>query len=320
MWAIEYDRYGPPEVLELRERRAPALREGQVLVRTLASGLSRIDCLYREGAMRLHGVGFPKQTGFDALGQVVESRCPEISQGSWVSVVLGIEPLRRRGTAVELLAVERSRIGLFPEGFAPSADHAGLVLGSLTSLRALRDGLRVLPGHRVLIVGGGGAVGVAAIQLARLLGATADAVCGSAASETVLALGASKSFDHRSAEDVNQALSGSYDAVLVAAGDPVLWLSAARRGGRVAYVDADSGLRGAVKARGSGVSTSLITAGNGADDLSWLAAQMASGLLKPVVGQRYAITDIQRAHAELGTLPTCGARVIDHQAVTGLAP
>ena len=162
MWAVQYHRCGGPEVLRVEDVPAPRLREGQVLVRTLASAVSRIDVMYRRGRLP-HGL-FPKQTGFDAVGQVVDSRTEAIVPGTWVAVVLGLEPLRSRGTTVELLAVEPSRCGLFPHGYTPRVEDCALVLGGLTALRALRDGVRIRPGERMLVVGAGGPVGLAAIQ------------------------------------------------------------------------------------------------------------------------------------------------------------
>ena len=71
MWAVQYHRSGGPEVLRVEEIAAPSPRDGQVLVRTLASGVSRIDALYRRGRLS-HGLTFSKQTSFDAIGESAE--------------------------------------------------------------------------------------------------------------------------------------------------------------------------------------------------------------------------------------------------------
>ena len=162
MWAVQYRSSGGPEVLRLEEAPRPVLRPGQVLVRTLASGVSRIDVLYRRGRLP-HGVSFPKRTGFDAVGQVVAGSSGPITVGDWVAVVLGLEPLRGRGTTVELLAVEPSRCGRFPAGYVPSVEDCALVLGGLTALRAVRNGLRARRGDRLLVVGAGGPDDVVAV-------------------------------------------------------------------------------------------------------------------------------------------------------------
>ncbi|MEZ5089786.1 MAG: hypothetical protein R2719_08685 [Micropruina sp.] len=134
MWAVQYHRYGGPSVLRRELVPRPVLRPGEVLLETVAGGVSLIDLLYRSGRVRLHGAGFPKQPGFDALGIVRESRVAGIRPGAWAWTVLGLEPARRRGTAVELLAVEADRLGVFPDGFVP--DPAAARSRSGRSLRS----------------------------------------------------------------------------------------------------------------------------------------------------------------------------------------
>lgn len=312
MWAVQYHRSGGPEVLRVEEIAAPSLRDGQVLVRTLASGVSRIDALYRRGRLP-HGPTFPKQTGFDAIGEVVQGRAGVIRPGDRVAVVLGLEPLRGRGTTVELLAVEPSRCGAFPAGYEPRVEDCALVLGGLTALRAVRDGLRPRRGERVLVVGAGGPVGLAAIQIARGAGAVVDAVAGSAALEECLGLGADEAYDYRGEEAAQLRASRRYGGMVVAAGRPSDWFNAVRRGGRAALTDGGAWPGSVVRAVRAGVRSIPIAAGHGSGDLRWLARRIVGGDLVPVVGRRYGVGEVGRAHAELGTGPTRGARIIDHR-------
>lgn len=311
MWAVQYHRSGGPEVLRVEEIAAPSPRDGQVLVRTLASGISRIDALYRRGRLP-HGPTFPKQTGFDAIGEVVQGRAGAIRPGDRVAVVLGLEPLRGRGTTVELLAVEPSRCGAFPAGYEPRVEDCALVLGGLTALRAVRDGLRPRRGERVLVVGAGGPVGLAAIQIARGAGAVVDAVAGSAALEECLGLGADEAYDYRGEEAAQLRASRRYDGMVVAAGRPSDWFNAVRRGGRAALTDGGAWPGSVVRAVRAGVRSIPIAAGHGSGDLRWLARRIVGGDLVPVVGRRYGVGEVGRAHAELGAGPTRGARIIDH--------
>ena len=311
MWAVQYHRSGGPEVLRVEEIAASSPHDGQVLVRTLASGVSRIDALYRRGRLP-HGPTFPKQTGFDAIGEVVEGRAGAIRPGDRVAVVLGLEPLRGRGTTVELLAVEPSRCGAFPAGYEPRVEDCALVLGGLTALRAVRDGLRLRRGERVLVVGAGGPVGLAAIQIARGAGAVVDAVAGSAALEECLGLGADEAYDYRGEEAAQLRASRRYDGMVVAAGRPSGWFTAVRRGGRAALTDGGVWPGSVLRAVRAGVRSIPIAAGLGSGDLRWLARRIAGGDLVPVVGRRYGVGEVDRAHAELGAGPTCGARIIDH--------
>jgi NADPH:quinone reductase-like Zn-dependent oxidoreductase len=145
-------------------------------VRVLATSINRLDPIYRAGSLRLRGVGSPKGTGFDFLGVIEASPDQqELPPGQPVWGMLGIEPLRRRGAAAPYLALRRRQFGLL-RGLAEDPMLAALPLAASTALVALRDSLATGSGHRVLVVGGSGGVGTAAIQLARILGAQVDAV------------------------------------------------------------------------------------------------------------------------------------------------
>ena len=312
MWAVQYHRYGDPSVLETEDVAVRKPKPGEVMVETVSSGVSAIDLMYRSGKLRMHGVGFPKQTGFDVLGIVRESRVPGLEADRWVWAVLDVEPLRRRGTAVQYLTVGSERIGAFPEGFVPPTEAGSLPLGSLTALRGIRDGVRVHYGERLLIVGAGGAVGLAAIQLAVALGVETDAVCGARAIELCRGLGATRVFDHATPEALEPRRSGDYDAVLIAAGNGRDWLGAARRPGRIVLTRGDAWLRTLPAALRARRRIGAIAAGHKAAELTELAQLVAAGILRPVVDRTYAVTDLARAHEEFGKGGTAGSRLVLH--------
>jgi len=316
MWAIQYHRYGDPSVLQRDEVCLPSLRPGEVLIETVSSGVSDIDLMYRSGRLRMHGVGFPKQPGFDVLGVIRDTRSVAVQPGRWVWSVLGLEPSRRRGTAVEYLRVDSSRIGLFPDGYAPEADIGALTLGALTALKSLRAA-RVVAGQRILVVGAAGAVGTAAIQLARFFDANVDAVAGPAGQDLCRHLGASGVFDHTTVSvDAVQA-SGAYDAIVVAAGRGKDWLGAARPGGRIVLTRADSWIKTIPSATRGRHRVLDIAAGHSAANLTWLAQRVAEGQLTPAIGKSYDIDDLARAHHEYGHGGTAGARLIRHNHQAG---
>ncbi len=312
MWAVQYRRYGDPSVLQRDEVPLPTLRPGEVLIETVSSGVSDIDLMYRSGRLRMHGVGFPKQPGFDVLGVVRDTRNAAVQPGRWVWSVLGLEPSRRRGTAVEYLRVDSRRIGLFPDGCTPQAEVGALPLGALTALKSLRSA-RVASGQRILVVGAAGAVGTAAIQLARFFDADVDAVAGPAGLDLCRGLGATRVFDHTTASVDTARRSGSYDAVVVAAGRGKDWLDAARSGGRVVLTRADSWVATIPSAVRSSRCVLGVAAGHSAADLTWLAQRVAEGQLAPTIGKSYDIDDLARAHSEYGHGGTAGARLIRHQ-------
>lgn len=310
MWAVEYHRHGGPERLRVAQVPEPSLRRGQVMVRVTSSCISRIDAEYLAGRLP-HGLGFPKQVGLDAIGQVVDPNGTDLAEGSWVAVVLGLEPWARRGTTVELLAVEPRRCGRFPSGYVPAQEDCALVLGGLTALRAVRDILKVRSGDHILVVGAGGPVGLAAIQIARLHGASVDAVAGARALNTCRDLGAQQAWGHRS-EAARARSRRDYNGIVLAAGRPSDWFGALRRQGRMALTDGGmwpSSISGAIR---NHVKALPVAAGHASRNLTWLAERIATGDLSPVVHSRFAPSDIGSAFDSLRQPGTLGARLIEH--------
>lgn len=311
MWAVQYHRHGSPDVLTVDEVPIPRLRSGQVLVGTVASGVSRIDAKFRRGRLP-HGLRFPKQTGFDAVGVVADAGDTALPVGQPVAVVLGLEPLRARGTTVDLLAVEPERCGLFPPEHHLVAGDVAPVLGGLTALRAIRDVVRPRPGDRLLVVGGGGPVGLAAIRLAGLFGARVDAVVGQAALTAAHGMGADLVVDHRSQDCTALQQGRRYDGIVLAAGEPASWCGAGVPGARMALTDGSAWPRSLMAARRTGMASRPVAAGHDSRDLTWLAHRIADGELPGVVGATFAPHQAVEAHRALNTPGTCGARVIDH--------
>lgn len=312
MWAVQYHRYGNPEVMRLEQTEAPTLRTGEVLLETISSGVSGIDALYRSGQLRLHGVGFPKQPGFDALGIIRESRIPGIEPGRWAWTVLGIEPFKTRGTAVQFLSLDAGRLGLFPPGFAPDVDAGALPLGALTAWRALTHSARPQPGDRLLIVGAGGPVGTSLIQLARYLGHEIDAVAGQAALTLCGSLGAEHALRHSTEQATELQSTQRYDKVFVAAGRAEDWLGAAKPGGQVIVIRGDVWLSAIPQALKMRRRLTPIAAGHDATALTRLAELHAADHLRPVVGRTYSLQDLPTAHAELSVGGTVGGRLVVH--------
>lgn len=179
MKAIIYSDYGGPEVLRLVDRELPEPGPGEVRVRIAVSGVNPTDWKTRAGGMG--PLQFPELTPhldgagvIDAVGDGVDQA--RVGQRVWLFMVAAGRPT---GTAAEFTVIPAAQAVPLPEetGF-----DVGAALGvpALTAHRALtvaEDGpnrLRpgALEGKTVLVAGGAGAVGHAAIQLARWAGAT----------------------------------------------------------------------------------------------------------------------------------------------------
>ena len=182
MRAIVYRRTGGPEVLELVERPAPEPAHGEVLVRVACSGVNPTDWKVRRGSQPGDALAFP---------EVVPN---QDGSGTIVAVGPGVDPARMGervwlweatwqradGTAQELVAIAEDHAVALPDG-ASFELGASLGIPAMTAHRTLTAGGEqpleklgpgALAGRTVLVAGGAGAVGHAAIELAVWAGAT----------------------------------------------------------------------------------------------------------------------------------------------------
>ncbi|MGD8196051.1 NADPH:quinone reductase [Herbiconiux sp. P18] len=178
MRAIVYSKNGPSEVLQLVDREPAEPAAGQVRVRVAVSGVNPTDWKSRAGNGRPpRGEHVPNQDGagiVDAVGPGVDTVTP----GDRVWVYLAAHE-RPTGTAQEYTVLPASRVVKLPEGVSFDVG-ASLGVPAITAHRALtvheggpsRLAPGALAGRTVLVAGGAGAVGHAAIQLATWAGAT----------------------------------------------------------------------------------------------------------------------------------------------------
>jgi NADPH:quinone reductase len=231
MRAITYTRPGEPSVLELAERPIPEPVEGEVRIRVLVSGVNPTDWKSRSGAFgrASDGPTVPNHDGagiVDELGAGVE----QFSVGDRVWVTLAGDGRPAGGTAQEYTAVPAERVFPLPD---TAAFDLGASVGvpAVTAHRALtvaEDGPArlhpgALSGRVVLIAGGAGAVGNAAIQLARWAGASVIATVSSdAKAKLAAAAGAHHGVNYRGpdpADQIRGIAPGGIDVIVeVAAG------------------------------------------------------------------------------------------------------
>ncbi len=214
MKAIARDRYGSPDVLELREVERPALLDDGVLVRVRASSVNRADWYGLTGPLVVRvssGLRRPKERGLgvdfagtvEAVGKNVEGFEPgdEVFGG-------------RSGAFAEYVCVKNG-IAHRPENVSVEAAAAVGVAG-LTALQGLRDRANVQPGQKVLVNGASGGVGTFAIQVAKSLGAEVTAVCRTRNVEKARELGADHVVDY-TRDDFTRS-GAQYDVIFDVAG------------------------------------------------------------------------------------------------------
>ena len=210
MRAISYSRPGGPDVLRLVDRPVPEPGPGEVRVRVAFSGVNPTDWKSRAGTQPGSDGQIPNQDGagtVDAVGQGVDPVL--IGERVWIWEAARERPF---GTAAEYTVVPARQVVLL--GAAPPFElGAALGIPFLTAHRCLtvaeslpdRLGAGSLTGHTVLVQGGAGAVGNAAIQLARWAEATVIATVSSPRkAQLAAAAGASHVIDYRQQDVVTE--------------------------------------------------------------------------------------------------------------------
>jgi len=213
MKAIVYTKYGPPDVLQLKEVQKPAPGDNEVLVKIHAAATNPLDWHFMRAApfiMRFFsGLLKPKNKilGADIAGQV-EAVGTNVKRFQAGDAVYG--DISSRGFA-EYVCVTEEKLVLKPANLSFDAAAAVPVAG-LTALQCLRDQGQIQPGQTVLINGASGGVGTFAVQIARYFGAEVAAVCSTGNVDMVRSIGADRVIDYTS-EDFTQTAQ-LYDLIL----------------------------------------------------------------------------------------------------------
>lgn len=194
MKAIVHDRYGSPDVLELREVDKPVVGDDGVLVRVRAASVNALDWHIMRGKPYLvrisDGLRRPKRliAGVDAAGEVeaVGTNVTHLHPGDRV---FG----SRAGAFAEYVS-GRTFVPM-PAGLT-FEQAAAVPVAGCTALQALRDKGQLQAGQRVLIDGAGGGVGTFAVQIAKALGADVTAVTSTGNLDLIRSIGADHVIDH----------------------------------------------------------------------------------------------------------------------------
>jgi NADPH:quinone reductase-like Zn-dependent oxidoreductase len=182
--AIVYTEFGSPDVLHLIEVPDPVAARGEVVVRIEAAGANPIDAKLRGARRPSPPIVEPRPVGFDGAG-VVE----EIGDGVEGFAVGDRVAIRDAlGTYASALAIDAEKLVALPDAVT-AAEGAGIGIPAGTAYQSLRS-LGVTEGDVLLVHGGSGAVGQAAVQFAVAWGATVIATASPARHDQLRELGA----------------------------------------------------------------------------------------------------------------------------------
>ncbi len=311
MRAAVYDRFGGPEVVRLAELAVPRPGPNDVLIRVVASTVSAADHRMRARdlppgigllAMPVVGLFRPRRRvlGMDFAGTVVAVGT-EVTRFAPGDEVVGMTGSAFGGHAEFLVLSEQAAIAARPADLAPE-EALALVFGGHTISDCIRR-RAIRHGDAVLVNGASGAVGSAAVQVAKHLGARVTAVASAGNAGLLTMLGADRVIDYR-VEDF-AAGEATYDVVFDCVGnapfarvDRIL-----RPGGALLQVAADFnaliGARG--HTRRSGKLVAPITFTPAASDVAFATRLHREGGLKPVIDRTYRFDDIVEAHRYVDT-------------------
>lgn len=329
MKAIAYDRFGSPDVLELRELPKPEVGPDQVLVRVRAASPNPYDWHFMRGlpyiARPATGMLRPKHSllGSDVAGEVeaIGSQVRRFRPGDEVFGFVGA------GGFADYVSAPEGRLVSKPANL--SFEQAATVpLAALTALQGLRDAGRIESGQKVLIVGASGGVGTFAVQIAKFFGADVTGVCSTRNLAMVRSIGADRVIDY-TREDFTQS-GQKYDLILQVAGtaSPSASRRALTPGGTLVLSSGDSPGRiiGAVGRIIKAVLLSpfvdqalrVLNVKPATDDLRFLKELIEAGRIRPVIDRTYPLIDVPDAIRYLETGHARGKVVIAVAPVAGL--
>lgn len=196
MKAIVYTKFGPPNVLELKEVAKPTPKDNEVLIRIHATTVAAEDPGMRRSP-GLNGFTKPRKPilGFYLAGQV-EGVGKDVKRFKKGDRVYGNTGMGYLGTYAEYKSMpEDAPLASQPANISYD-EAAAIPNGALTALPFLRDKGNIKSGQKVLINGASGAVGTAAVQLAKYYGAKVTGVCSTSNVEMVKSLGADQVIDY----------------------------------------------------------------------------------------------------------------------------
>jgi len=303
------DRYGSPDVVELRDVPVPVPAEGEVLLRVRAASVNRADLdglKPKPSFVRLFlGLRAPRNhsMGGDVAG-VVESVGPGVTRFKPGDQVFADTFVPGQSGFAEYVCASEKAFEPMPAGLsfeeAATLPHSAVL--ALQAMR-LRKGRTVQPGDKVLIVGASGNVGPFAVQIAKSMGVEVTGVASTAKMDMVRSLGADHVLDYTKVDPTRT--GERYDWIVDM--DSYLSLFGVRRALRPngAYVTLGGGNRTIFAALLLGPLMSLFSdKWTGlllwwkpwhAPDVKALKELIAAGKLKPVIDRRYPLSEIVQA-------------------------
>jgi NADPH:quinone reductase-like Zn-dependent oxidoreductase len=280
MKAVIYEKYGTPDVLELKDVVKPTPQDDEVLVKIYATTVTAGDWHLRKAdpfvARLFNGLFKPKKVkilGFELAGRIEEvgNKVKSFKTGDSVFASCGLT----FGAYAEYKCLpENDLIAIKPSNMT-FEEAATVPIGGLTALRFLKKA-GITNGQNVLIYGASGSVGTFAVQLGKYYGANVTAVCSTTNVNLIKSLGADNVVDYTREDFTKQ--ETRFDIIFDAVGKT-----------------SKSACKNILKPKGKYVSVSG-SASKNLNELLFLKELIESGNLKTVIDRRYTLEQIREAH------------------------
>jgi len=323
MKAVVYEKYGPPDVLQLLEVEKPVPEEDEVLVKVHAVSLNASDWEFLMARPRYVHLWSPLRPKFRILGSDIAGRVEavggSVKQFQPGDDVFG-DVMMRWGGLAEYVCARENQLLLKPADVT-FEDAAALPQAGVVALQGLRDKGGIRSGHKVLINGAGGGAGSFAIQLAKMNGAEVTGVDRGNKLDFMRSIGADLVIDytredfvgqqydlivdfvaHRSIFDYKRALSDTGKYVLVGGSVPRI-LQTLLLGPLI-------GMFGSKK-------MGILGHRQNVADMAYMAELCSAGKVVPVIDRRYPLSEVPEALRYLGEGHAKGKVIITLATVAG---
>ena len=326
MKAAVYTRFGPPEVLQIRDVEKPVPRDNEVLLRVRAASVNPLDWHFTRGRpyfLRIMaGLRKPKITrlGVDVAGQVdaVGTNVRKFKPGDEVFGSC-------HGALAEYACASESGLIMKPAGVT-FEQAASVPLAAFTALQGLRDKGRIKPGQKVLINGAAGGVGTFAVQIAKSFGAEVTGVCSTRNVEMVHSIGAGEVIDYTQ-EDFTEG-GQRYDLIFDCVGNHSFLACRRALSPRGTYIGCGGGgpdVRWMIGPLARMITELLLSrfvsqnmagllARPNKEDLTFMRGLIEAGKVTPVIDKSYRLSEVVEAiryleagHARGKVVISCGA-------------
>jgi NADPH:quinone reductase-like Zn-dependent oxidoreductase len=303
MKAIVNERYGSPDVLQLKEIEKHIPKDNEVLVKVHAASVNALDWHYLRATpfpMRfVSGLFKPKNNilGADVAG-VIESAGKNVTKFKPGDEVFGdMYPLGLGAFAEYVIFPENGVLTLKPPNVT-FEEAAAVPAAAVTALQGIRDKGKIQSGQKVLINGAAGSVGTFSVQIAKSYGTEVTGICSTKNLEMVHSIGADFVIDYtkedfaqngqqydliidnvgnRSVSDLKRAMTPNGTCVIIGYSSPALLLQHSIIGPLSQKTGKKLGMMGEAKAN--------------IKDLNFLKELLETGKIKPVIDRRYLLSE-----------------------------